>query len=98
MVLIWPCDRLLQLWPLISLAKYVDDLGVSMLDKQKEVAAVLPAPVGQLVSMLEDGLDLPVSRDGPGLPKGKSIALASHCGLALKLGRPLSKYGIRLEA
>lgn len=89
---------MLQLWLQISLAKFVDDLSISVLDKQNEVAAVLLAAVGDFIDMLENELDLAVSRDGHGLPKGSSIALASHCGLATKLRTFLMKFGIQPES
>ena len=61
-VLVWPCDRLLRLWPSISLAKYVDDLSLSMMGPRQEVAKIVPEASAELIRMLEDELDLPVSR------------------------------------
>ena len=91
-VLIWPCDRLLALWPSISLAKYVDDIGLRMKGTQKDIRQQLPAATSCLINMLENTLDLPVSRGS----KGKSVAYSSHLGLRYRLDDSLRKLGIRL--
>ena len=37
-VLLWPCDKLLQLYPSIRLAKYVDDLTITVKGPRNEAA------------------------------------------------------------
>ena len=58
---------------------------------------MIPEAADELVRMLEDDLDLPVSRDRQGA-MGKSVAMASHAGLGRQLLLPLRRLGIRMEA
>jgi hypothetical protein len=97
-VLIWPCDKLLTLFPSVGLAKYVDDVSLYMEGPCREVADVLPNATKALVDMLERGLEMPVSRDKGKGEVGKSIALASHGTLRKAMLHALGRIGVRFVA
>ena len=93
MVLIWPCDKLLRLWPQVSLAKFVDDVSVRGTGPRKDVEKSLPEVVDAFIESM-DQLDLEVSRGAPGEVGGKTVALVSHPGLKDRVKPPLRRRGI----
>jgi len=79
-VLLWPCGRLLELFPTIRLTKYVDDLGVTAKGPRNQAADTAVVATRALVDMLEDDLNLEVSRTtwGPQGQLGKSAFLCTQ--------------------
>eukprot|EP00973_Karenia_brevis_P038944 5376204-Karenia_brevis.AAC.1 len=96
-VLLWPCDKLLQLFPTISLAKYVDDISLSTIGASSEVAKTLPAATAAFIELLEEDLDMPVSRR-QGAEPGKSVVMTSHPGLKASMQQKMLRLGLRFEA
>ena len=96
-VLIWPSDKLLQLWPQVSLSKYVDDLGLRVTGRLEDVAVDVVQVFDDLLALVEEPLDLEVSRGSPGHPGGKTIALASHASLRARIQGPLRQRGVAIE-
>ena len=97
MVQTWPCDKLLQLWPLLSLAKHVDDVSVRITGTRMAVESLMPAVVDEFIRLMDE-LDLEVSRGAPGNVGGKTVALLSHPGLRDRVRASLKPRGIDLPA
>lgn len=53
MVLIWHCDRLLSLFPQVSLAKYVDDVSLRMRGARRAMVELVPEVVGSFIGSME---------------------------------------------
>ena len=95
MVLVWPCDRLLALWPSVSLAKFVDDLSLRVQGCASHVADVVPRVLDNVIDMTKS-LDLEVSRGTRWVTGGKTKALVSHTSLWKRLEVPLRRRGVAL--
>lgn len=74
MILIWPCDRLLHLWLRLSLAKYVDNVSVGIIDLRTEVVNLVPAVVDAFIKLMDE-LDWKC----PGELRAMSAARRSLC-------------------
>ena len=96
-VLIWPCDRLLILFPSIQLGKYVDDLAVSVKGSCHRAADTAVEATRCLIDMLEDDLAMEVSRTTWGAQGqlGKSVFLCSHARMRQRMCRHMAGMGIR---
>ena len=73
-VLLWPCDNLLKLFPYIRLAKYVGDLSITVKGPRDQAADMAVAATRHLMHALEHDLDMEVSKSTAG-KKGESVVL-----------------------
>ena len=96
-VLLWPCDKLLRLLPTIRLAKYVDDLSITVKGPRDKAADTVVAATKRLLDMLESDLDMEVSKTDAS-KQGKSVVLCTHQGMKQRMQRVMKQIGIRFAA
>ena len=96
-VLLWPCDNLLKLFPYIRLAKYVDDLSITVKGPRDQAADMAVAATRRLMHALEHDLDMEVSKSTAS-KKGKSVVLCTHEGRKQRMRRAMGQMGIRFAA
>ncbi|CAK0816831.1 unnamed protein product, partial [Prorocentrum cordatum] len=96
LVLLEPCDLLRGRWHEVSLAKYVDDMGLACYGVAREVETATRESASWLIAYLWDELQIEVSLTLPGV-KGKSKCLATSQWLSKKLGRSMARLGVRLQ-
>ena len=96
-VLLWPCDNLLRLLPTIRLAKYVDDLSITVKGPRDKAADTVVAATKRLLDMLESDLDMEVSKTDAS-KQGKSVVLCTHQGMKQRMQRVMKQMGIRFAA
>ena len=80
----------------MSLAKYVDDMGLACYGVAREVETATRESASWLIAYLWDELQIEVSLTLPGV-KGKSKCLATSQWLSKKLGRSMARLGVRLQ-
>ena len=97
MLLIGPCDEILIEHPGIELCTFVDDLTISCVGTVDEVASKLPEAFSHLVSILEDELDLTVSKGTRRWvldPKTKTVATANSKEMRRRLDPYFRSEGV----
>ena len=97
MLLVGPCDRILVDHPRIDVCTFVDDLTLSCYGSIESVASALPAAFRHLVFILEEELDLKVSRSSRRWildPTTKTVATASSKELRLRLTPAFKADGV----
>ncbi len=93
LVLIGPSDRLLRLWPSISLAKYVDDMAVRVKGSIGSVTVDTPRIIDDVVEYMRE-MGLEVSRGVAGRTGGKTKVISTHSELRRRLHGPLRRRGV----
>ena len=96
-VLLWPCDNLLRLFPTIRLAKYVDDISITVKGPRDLMADTAVLATRYLISALEGDLNMEVSKENAGT-EGKSVVLTTHKGLENRMCSAMAAMGLRFES
>ena len=97
MLLLGPCDRILIEYPRLDLCTFVDDLTLSCMGTADFVAQTLPAAFRSLVYILEQELELKVSRSAKRWVldlSTKTVATASSKTLRLRLSPSFKAEGV----
>ena len=99
MVMIMPCDRLIEEDPTIELCLFVDDLTLQVIDEERFVATKLQRVTSRCIELLEDELKLEVSRGSMGQlsSKAKTVAVTSSSKLAKTLKPKMKFLGIAVR-
>ncbi len=96
-VLLWPCDNLLRLFPSVGLAKYVDDISITGKGPRGWIADLTVEATEYWVSSLELSLGMQVSRESMDVA-GKSLVLTTHAGVEKRMFKAMAGMGLRFEA
>ena len=92
MVITWPMDRLLHLFPTISLHTYVDDIKARLRDKQRLLVEKVPELVDAMTGLLEKvGMEASLGKEG------KSQIMVTSTWLRERLVSPAKTRSIPLR-
>ena len=96
-ILVRPCDTLLGRWHMFGLAKYIDDLSISIQGVSCEITVPLLDAVEWLFRHLRENIGLAISLND-GHAQGKTVAIATYRYYASGSVSPLRRGGINLRA
>eukprot|EP00973_Karenia_brevis_P073185 10166498-Karenia_brevis.AAC.1 len=96
MVLMWPMDRLLTLWPQVKLKVYVDDAALQLRGPQRQVALDMPEVARDACELLQR-VELEVSKGHAFKPGGKSGVITGSTWLRCKMEPRMRRLGIAVN-